>query len=208
MRAAVRSQLNLVMDQMDGVRQLAGVRHTVYPLFWLADGLETMGDPDTVALLQTAVHTPEQVSQWNTSVDYCNVLDCRPGPPCTPPCWCWGACWCCCPASCCWPPGCSSPAPPPGRTVPSAQASVNTQHPSSQALGWNRALHSGIQPKDLRSNKQNFLCIVSIDCFPQSWTIYQRAAVTQRFLTKTTPSSYNRKASSREKIQSEKRSSS
>ena len=61
MRAAVRSQLNLVMDQMDGVRQLAGVRHTVYPLFWLADGLETMGDPDTVALLQTAVHTPEQV---------------------------------------------------------------------------------------------------------------------------------------------------
>ena len=60
MRAAVKSQINLVMRQTDSVRQLQGVRDIIYPLLWLHDGLETMEDEDTVALLQTAVNTPER----------------------------------------------------------------------------------------------------------------------------------------------------
>ena len=59
MRAAVKSQINLVMRQTDSVRQLQGVRDIIYPLLWLHDGLETMEDEDTVALLQTDVNTPE-----------------------------------------------------------------------------------------------------------------------------------------------------
>ena len=60
MRAAVKSQINLVMRQTDSVRQLQGVRDIIYPLLWLHDGLETMEDEDTIFLLQTAVKTPER----------------------------------------------------------------------------------------------------------------------------------------------------
>ena len=59
MRAAVKSQINLVMEKVDGVRQLAGVRDVIYPILWLHDGLETMEDPGTVSFLQTAVKTPK-----------------------------------------------------------------------------------------------------------------------------------------------------
>ena len=52
MRAAVKSQINLVMEKVDGVRQLAGVRDMIYPIMWLHDGLDTMEDPNTVSLLQ------------------------------------------------------------------------------------------------------------------------------------------------------------
>ena len=61
MRAAVKSQINLVMEKVDGVRQLAGVRDMIYPIMWLHDGVDSMEDPATVSLLQTAVNTPEQV---------------------------------------------------------------------------------------------------------------------------------------------------
>ena len=60
MRAAVKSQINLVMTQMDAVRQLAGVRDMIYPIMWLHTGVDSMEDPNTISLLQTAVHTPEQ----------------------------------------------------------------------------------------------------------------------------------------------------
>lgn len=60
MRAAVKSQINLVMEKVEGVRQLSGVRDVIYPILWLHDGLETMEDPGTVSLLQTAVNTPEK----------------------------------------------------------------------------------------------------------------------------------------------------
>ena len=60
MRAAVKSQINLVMRQTDSVRQLQGVRDIIYPIMWLHDGLETMEDEDTIFLLQTAVETPER----------------------------------------------------------------------------------------------------------------------------------------------------
>jgi len=59
MRAAVKSQINLVMRQMDNVRQLKGVRDMVYPILWFTDGVEDLEDKDTISLLQTAVHTPE-----------------------------------------------------------------------------------------------------------------------------------------------------
>ena len=58
MRAAVKSQINLVMRQMDNVRQLKGVRDMIYPILWFTDGVEDL-DEDTISLLQTAVHTPE-----------------------------------------------------------------------------------------------------------------------------------------------------
>ena len=60
MRAAVKSQINLVMEKVSGVRQLAGVRDMVYPILWLHDGLDTMEDARTVGLLQTAVRVPEE----------------------------------------------------------------------------------------------------------------------------------------------------
>ena len=59
MRAAVKSQINLVMRQMDTVRQLKGVKDIIYPILWFTDGVEDLGDKDTISLLQTAVHTPE-----------------------------------------------------------------------------------------------------------------------------------------------------
>ena len=59
MRAAVKSQINLVMRQMDNVRQLQGVRDMIYPILWFTDGVEDLEDENTISLLQTAVHTPE-----------------------------------------------------------------------------------------------------------------------------------------------------
>jgi len=59
MRAAVKSQINLVMKQMDTVRKLKGVRDIIYPILWFTDGVEDLGDKDTISLLQTAIHTPE-----------------------------------------------------------------------------------------------------------------------------------------------------
>jgi len=60
MRAAVKSQINLVMQKMDGVSKLSGVRDMIYPILWLHDGVDSMEDEKTISLLQTAVHTPEQ----------------------------------------------------------------------------------------------------------------------------------------------------
>ena len=71
MRAAVKSQINLVMEKVDGVRQLAGVRDMIYPILWLHDGLETMEDPGTVSLLQTAVKTRVKANNTNSTV-FCN----------------------------------------------------------------------------------------------------------------------------------------
>jgi len=59
MRAAVRSQINLVMKRVDTVKQLEGLRDTIYPIFWFQDGIEELEDPDTVSLLKMAIHTPE-----------------------------------------------------------------------------------------------------------------------------------------------------
>ena len=59
MRAAVKSQINLVMRQMDNVRQLQGVRDMIYPILWFTDGVADLEDENTISLLQTAVHTPE-----------------------------------------------------------------------------------------------------------------------------------------------------
>ena len=42
MRAAVKSQINLVMGKVEGVRQLAGVRDMIYPILWLHDGVDSM----------------------------------------------------------------------------------------------------------------------------------------------------------------------
>ena len=60
MRAAVKSQINLVMQKMDGVSKLSGVRDMIYPILWLSDGVDSLEDEKTISLLQTAVHTPEQ----------------------------------------------------------------------------------------------------------------------------------------------------
>jgi len=59
MRAAVRSQINLVMKKVETVKQMRNIRDTVYPIFWFQDGIDEIEDPTTVGLLQTAVHTPE-----------------------------------------------------------------------------------------------------------------------------------------------------
>ena len=61
MRAAVKSQINLVMERVDSVRKLSGIRDMVYPIMWLHDGVDSMEDETTISLLQTAVNTPEQV---------------------------------------------------------------------------------------------------------------------------------------------------
>ena len=59
MRAAVKSQINLVMRQMDNVRQMQGVRDIIYPILWFTDGIAELEDDNTISLLQTAVHIPE-----------------------------------------------------------------------------------------------------------------------------------------------------
>ena len=59
MRAAVKSQINLVMKQMDNVKQMQGVRDMIYPILWFTDGIADLEDDNTISLLQTAVNTPE-----------------------------------------------------------------------------------------------------------------------------------------------------
>lgn len=59
MRAAARSQVNLVMHKVDHVSQLKGVRDLIYPILWFEDGIEELSDADTLSLLHMAVHTPE-----------------------------------------------------------------------------------------------------------------------------------------------------
>jgi len=60
MRAAVKTQINLVMSKSDGVRQLSGVRDMIFPIMWLHTGVDSMEDPGTISLLHMAVNTPEQ----------------------------------------------------------------------------------------------------------------------------------------------------
>ena len=59
MRAVVKSQINLVMKQMDNVKQMQGVRDMIYPILWFTDGIADLEDDNTISLLQTAVNTPE-----------------------------------------------------------------------------------------------------------------------------------------------------
>jgi len=59
MRAAVRSQINLVMAEMEHVAALKGVRDIIYPIMWFQDGLDELSDAETVSLLHYAVYTPE-----------------------------------------------------------------------------------------------------------------------------------------------------
>ena len=37
MRASARTQINLVMEEVANVKQAAGVRDIIYPLFWFTD---------------------------------------------------------------------------------------------------------------------------------------------------------------------------
>jgi len=59
MRAAVTSQINLVMESNQHVQQLKGVRDIIYPVMWFQDGLDELSDKETVSLLKMAVQTPE-----------------------------------------------------------------------------------------------------------------------------------------------------
>jgi len=59
MRATVRTQINLVMSEMEHVDQFEGVRDIIYPVLWFQDGIEELGDEETLSLLHMALHTPE-----------------------------------------------------------------------------------------------------------------------------------------------------
>merc|ERR1712045_1015555 len=59
MRAAVTSQINLVMESNQHVQQLKGVRDMIFPVMWFQDGLDELTDKETVSLLKMAVQTPE-----------------------------------------------------------------------------------------------------------------------------------------------------
>jgi len=59
MRAAAKSQINLVMNKVDHVKQMEGVRDIIYPILWFSDGIDSLDDPATVSLLKTALKTPE-----------------------------------------------------------------------------------------------------------------------------------------------------
>ena len=37
MRAAAKSQINLVMNKVDHVKQMEGVRDIIYPILWFSD---------------------------------------------------------------------------------------------------------------------------------------------------------------------------
>lgn len=57
LRASARSQINVVMKATD---QVEGLRDIILPIVWVSDGIESIGDPGTIGLISTAVHTPEK----------------------------------------------------------------------------------------------------------------------------------------------------
>jgi hypothetical protein len=59
MRAAAKSQINLVMNKVEHVKQMEGVRDIIYPILWFSDGIDSLDDASTISLLKTALKTPE-----------------------------------------------------------------------------------------------------------------------------------------------------
>ena len=60
LRAQARSQINIQMHKVEDVKPAEGLRDIVFPFVWFSDGIETIDDATTVALLHSAVHTPEK----------------------------------------------------------------------------------------------------------------------------------------------------
>ena len=60
LRAQARSQINIQMYKMDEVKPAEGLRDIIFPFMWFSSGIESIDDAHTVALLHTAVHTPEK----------------------------------------------------------------------------------------------------------------------------------------------------
>ena len=60
LRAQARSQINIQMYKMDEVKPAEGLRDMIFPFMWFSSGIESIEDENTLALLHTAVHTPEK----------------------------------------------------------------------------------------------------------------------------------------------------
>lgn len=61
LRASAKTQVNLVMNAVEDIKPAEGLRDIILPMLWFSDGIDGIDDPDTVALLEAAVHTPETV---------------------------------------------------------------------------------------------------------------------------------------------------
>jgi hypothetical protein len=48
------------MKRVEGIRAARGLRDIILPMVWFADGIDGIEDEDTLALLRTAVFTPEK----------------------------------------------------------------------------------------------------------------------------------------------------
>jgi len=60
LRAAIRLQINIFI-QTEGIDILANTTDVFLPIVWFDDGLEELSDPDTIALLKSAVLEPARI---------------------------------------------------------------------------------------------------------------------------------------------------
>lgn len=61
MRASIKSQINLEVTAVDGIKNAEGLRDMILPLAWMEELSDTLGqDPEAIAAVQTAVFLPGQ----------------------------------------------------------------------------------------------------------------------------------------------------
>jgi len=60
LRAAIRLQINIFIE-VDGVTKLNNATDVYIPIVWFDDGIEELEDPDTIALLKSAVVEPAKI---------------------------------------------------------------------------------------------------------------------------------------------------
>ena len=60
LRGKLKFQINIQINEVNGVKAAEGLRDIVFPFVWFSDGIETIDDDTTVSLLHSAVHTPEK----------------------------------------------------------------------------------------------------------------------------------------------------
>lgn len=61
LRAAAKSQINLVMSETPGVKQAEGLRDIVFPVLWFSEGIDSIDDENTIYLLRSAIFLPDRI---------------------------------------------------------------------------------------------------------------------------------------------------
>ena len=59
LRASIKSQVNLKMEKVEGIKRAEGLRDLIMPLVWFKEEVAGIEDEEAMAAIRSAVHTPQ-----------------------------------------------------------------------------------------------------------------------------------------------------